>query len=147
MSIIVSSGQVSSGAVVSYNNMHVLNGGVANGTTVEILGSMYVSSGGGSDIFAFCDGWGNDTVEQLADGDVTLWFESGSLDNWDASTLTYTDGNSSVRVSGVTADKVSLKFGDDGSEQYASLAVRGAFADCSSEKIFEEQGKGILAVL
>ena len=103
--------------------------------------------GGGSDIFAFCDNWGVDTVEQLADGDVTLWFESGSLDNWDASTLTYTDGTSSVKVSGVIEDKISLKFGDDGSEQYVTLAVRGAFADCSSEKIFEEQGKGILAVL
>ena len=103
--------------------------------------------GGGEDIFTFCDNWGADTAEQLADGDVTLWFESGSLDNWDASTLTYTDGNSSVKVSGVTADKVSLKFGDDGSDLYASLAARGAFADFSSEKIFEERGNGILASL
>ena len=69
------------------------------------------------------------------------------LDNWDASTLTYTDGTSSVKVSGVAADKVSLKFGDDGSEQYALPAANGAFADHSSEKIFEDQGKGILAAL
>ena len=40
-----------------------------------------------------------------------------------------------------------VKFGDDGSEQYAALAGQGAFSDCSSEKIFEEQGKGILAAL
>lgn len=86
-------------------------------------------------------------MEQLADGDITLWFESGSLDNWDASVLTYTDGTSSVKVSGVTVDKVSLKFGDDGSELYASLAGQGTFMDHSSEKIFEAQGKGILAVL
>ena len=124
-----------------------LVGASGNDVLASGIGNDRMHGGGGSDIFAFCDGWGNDTVEQLADGDVTLWFESGSLDNWDASTLTYTDGTGSVKVSGVTADRVSLKFGDDGSEQFASLAVQGAFADFSSEKIFEEQGKGILAAL
>ena len=101
--------------------------------------------GGGNDIFAFCENWGNDTVEQLTGGEVTLWFESGSLDNWNASTLTYTDGSSSVTVKGVTADQVTLKFGNDGSEQYGTLSDSGAFADVSSEKIFEDKDKGMLA--
>ena len=108
-------------------------------------GSDSMHGGGGSDIFVFCGGWGADTVEQLADGDVTLWFDTGSSENWDASTLTYTDGNNSVEVSGVTADKVSLKFGDDGSELYAKLTQQGAFAEFSSEKIFEKRSVGVLA--
>ena len=70
---------------------------------------------------------------------------NGSQDNWDASTLTYTDGDNSVTVKGVTAEQVALKFGDDGSEQFATLSSSGAFAEFTSQKIFEEEGKGILA--
>ena len=86
-------------------------------------------------------------MEQLADGDVTLWFESGSSDNWDAFSLTYADGTGSVTVSGVTADRVSLKFGDDGSGEYDMLVALGTFASRSSEKIFEDRDKGVLAAL
>ena len=75
-----------------------------------------------------------------------MWFASGSMDNWDAATLTYADGENSVTVKGVTVDRVTLKFGDDGSAQYAALTPgRGAFAEFTSEKIFEEQGRGLLA--
>ena len=66
-------------------------------------------------------------------------------DNWDATQKIYTDGEYSVTVSGIEADKVTLKFGDDGSEKFDFLMAQGAFADCSSEKIFEEFGKGLLA--
>ena len=89
------------------------------------------------------EGWGADTVEQLAGGSVTLWFASGGMENWDAANLTYTDGDNSVTVSGVTA--VALKFGDDGSEQYANLAAMGAFDAFTSRKIFESAGSGLLA--
>ena len=91
------------------------------------------------------ENWGTDTVEQLAGGSVTLWFTSGSMENWNAETLTYTDGNNSVKVSCVTADKITLKFGDDGSDQFATLSSVGVFADFTSQKIFEESGKGLLA--
>ena len=111
------------------------------------IGNDRMHGGGGSDVFTFCDNWGTDEVEQLAGGKVTLWFSSGSLDNWDEATLTYTDGDNSVKVSGVTADKVTLKFGDDGSTQFASLTSMGAFFDATTERIFEESGKGILASL
>ncbi|MBQ7207534.1 MAG: hypothetical protein IJS01_07015 [Lentisphaeria bacterium] len=47
----------------------------------------------------------------------------------------------------MAADKVTLKFGDDGSEQFAALAGIGAFADVTCEKVFEKKGKGILATL
>ena len=110
-------------------------------------GNDRMHGGGGSDIFTFCSGWGADTVEQLAGGSVTLWFLDGSPDNWNESTLTYTDGENSMKVSGVTADKVTLKFGDDGSDQYAGLLARSAFADHTSERIFEEATAGFLAGL
>lgn len=112
------------------------------------IGNDSMHGGGGDDIFAFCDNWGKDTVEQLPDGTVTLWFKSGSIGNWNADTLTYTDGNNSVTVSGISAENVILKFGEsDDPEMFAKLTERGAFADFSSEKIFEKDGKGILAVL
>ena len=101
--------------------------------------------GGGDDVFAFGGDWGNDSVEQLADGKVTLWFENGSLDNWDASTLTYQDGDNSVKVNGITAENISLKFGDDGSQQYSKLLSDGAFDEFVSERIFENKNRGMLA--
>jgi len=111
------------------------------------IGNDRMHGGGGNDVFMFCGNWGADTVEQLASGTVTLWFASGSMENWNAETLTYTDGANSVTVSGVTADQITLKFGDDGSAQFAALSDMGAFDAFTSRKIFEESGKGILASL
>ena len=118
-------------------------GASKNDVIVGGIGNDRMHGGGGDDVFTFCDNWGVDTVEQLATGSVTLWFTSGSLENWDEETLTYTDGDNSVKVTGVS--EVTLKFGDDGSEQYAMLAQAGAFVDATTERIFEESGKGILA--
>ena len=111
------------------------------------IGNDRMHGGGGNDVFTFCDNWGADTVEQLAGGSVTLWFASGSLSNWNEALLIYTDGENSVQVSGVAADKITLKFGDDGSCMFAILSGMGAFADFTSERIFEESGKGVLASL
>ena len=104
---------------------------------------------GGSDTFAFCENWGVDTVEQLAEGSVTLWFASGDGSKWDASTLTYTDGDNSVTVKGVDADKVTLKFGADASEQYAELVSLGAFMEQTTAGIFDidDPEKRVLASL
>ena len=103
--------------------------------------------GGGKDIFAFGTDWGNDTVEQFADGQVTLWFADGDLSKWDSSTLTYTDGTSSVKVSGVAENQITLKFGGTGedAEQFAALSADGAFLDATSERIFENHVRGTLA--
>ena len=38
-----------------------------------------------------------------------------------------------------------LYIGVDASERYADLAARGAFAELTSENVFEGKGKGILA--
>lgn len=109
------------------------------------IGDDRLHGGGGNDTFTFCENWGTDTVEQLETGTVTLWFLSGSMENWDAETLTYSDGENSVTVSGVTADRITLKFGDDGFGQFAGLSAMGAFADFSSKRVFGESANGILA--
>jgi Ca2+-binding RTX toxin-like protein len=109
------------------------------------IGDDAMHGGGGSDIFTFCDNWGADTVEQLSAGLVTLWFASGDESHWDDATLTYTDGDNSVSVSGIVADKVTLKFGDDGSDLYRTLASGGSFAEFSSKRVFEEYAQGDLA--
>jgi len=131
-------GDAGNDRIVGASGNDVIAGGIGNDR---------MHGGGGNDVFTFCENWGVDNVEQLATGSVTLWFASGSQDNWNAETLIYTDGNNRVTVSGVTADKVTLKFGDDGSAQFASLTSVGAFFDATSERIFEESGKGILASL
>lgn len=122
-------------------------GASGNDVIASGIGNDRMHGGGGIDVFTFCDNWGTDTVEQLADGSVLLWFASGSEINWNAETLTYMDGDNSIKVSGVTADKITLKFGDDGSDQFATLTNMGAFFDATSERIFEEFGKGMLASL
>jgi hypothetical protein len=95
--------------------------------------------GGGSDTFCFGENWGRDSVEQLADGEVILWFETGSEDFWNAETMTYSDGTNRVTVDGVSADAVTLKFGE------IETAIAGAFDSFASEKIFEDQTKALLA--
>jgi hypothetical protein len=106
--------------------------------------------GGGNDVFTFCDNWGMDTVEQLETGKVTLWFASGSKDNWNADELMYDDGKNSVTVFGVSADQVTLKFGSDKSELYETLSLSGAFNGAISQRIFDltvepESNAGFLA--
>ena len=111
------------------------------------IGNDHMHGGGGNDIFTFGENWGTDTVEQLVSGSVMLWFASGDESKWNAATLTYTDGANSVKVSGIKADKITLKFGDDDSDQFAALSSVCAFADFTSQRLFEESGKGILASL
>ena len=120
--------------IVGASGNDVLAGGTGNDT---------LHGGGGEDIFAFGGEWGNDTVKQLADGKVTLWFKKGDDSKWNADKLTYTDGDNSVTVTGVS--DVTLKFGDDGSEQYQRLLAAGTFSDATSQRIFEERDKGMLA--
>ena len=122
-------GDAGNDRIVGGTDDDVISGGIGNDS---------LHGGGGNDIFCFGDAWGTDTVEQLAGGSVTLWFKSGSESNWDASTLTYTDGTNSVTVSGVSG--AVLKFGGDISE-----LPHGVFDTAVSEKIFEDQNKGMLS--
>lgn len=93
--------------------------------------------GGGNDVFCFCDDWGTDRIEQLVKGSVTLWFENGSIQNWNAQTQTYSDCNNRVTVIGT--NNIILQFGS------ISDAPAGAFDDAASEKIFEDKNKGFIA--
>ena len=108
-------------------------------------GNDSLHGGGGEDIFAFGKDWGQDTLEQLATGKVTLWFDKGSLDNWNADSLTYSDGDNSVQILGDAPAEVRLKFGNDDSQQYQDLLAAGAFDDFTSEKIFGDKNPGMLA--
>ena len=115
-------------------------GGSGKDVIIGGSGDDSMHGGGGNDTFTFGENWGYDTVEQLNGGEVTLWFESGSESNWDASTLTYSDGINSVQVIGVSAEDVTLKFGGD-----VSSLPAGCFEDAASEKIFEDYNKGMIA--
>ena len=106
-----------------------LVGGSGDDILIGGTGNDSLHGGGGADTFCFGADWGNDTVEQLAEGSVVLWFESGSEENWNAETLTYSDGTNSVRVSGCV--DVTLRFGAD------SELPAGAFATAASSKIFK----------
>ncbi|MBP1583662.1 MAG: hypothetical protein J6866_06885 [Victivallales bacterium] len=128
-------GDAGNDRIIGASNNDVIVGGEGNDA---------MHGGGGDDIFTFGNDWGNDTVEQLADGKVTLWFENGDLSNWNASTLTYSDGTNSVKVSGVAEANITLKFGDEGG-RYSELLAAGAFNAFSSEAIFEGANKGTLA--
>ena len=114
-----------------------LVGAAGNDVIIGGSGNDTMQGGGGDDIFFFGANWGVDTVQQLAGGRVTLHFENASESNWNAATLTYTDGVNSVTVSGVT--DVVLKFGE------TENAVDGAFSEAASQMIFEDKNKGMIA--
>ena len=93
------SGDDGSDSIAGGSGDDVIIGGAGNDT---------LHGGGGKDVFRFSGNWGEDTVEQLSGGSVTLWIEGGSASRWDASARTYTDGASRITVSGVV--HVSFKF-------------------------------------
>ena len=100
--------------------------------------SLYdIYGGDGSDTLWGGADWGNDTVEQLADGTVTLWFAEGPESSWNSETLTYSGGVNSVSVSGGVG--VTLRFGA------APELPAGAFESERSGRIFEDKDKGFFA--
>ena len=118
-------------------------GASGNDIIVGGSGDDSLHGGGGDDIFAFGGDWGNDTVEQCATGSVTLWFQEGDESKWNAQTLTYTDGDHSVKVTGVLLENISLIFGNDNGkavERHAELLAADAFDEFTSKKIFEDNG-------
>ncbi len=105
-------------------------GGAGNDFIIGGAGNDALHGGGGSDTFCFGANWGTDTVEQLANGKVILRFETGSMNNWNASTGVYSDGSNSVTVTG--SGDIELYFGT------ASTLPEDAFAPAASNKIFEQ---------
>jgi len=132
-------GDAGNDRIVGASGNDVIVGGIGNDT---------MHGGGGDDIFTFCENWGTDTVQQLESGTVTLWFVSGDESNWNAETLTYADGSNSVTVSGVAAERITLKFGEDEDGVFGSLYEEYAFEEFSTQRIFQAAGQsenGILA--
>ena len=113
-------------------NDHIV-GGNGDDWIIGGAGNDTMHGFGGSDTFFFGSNWGNDVVEQFSDGEVTLWFKTGSSNNWDVAALKYSDGlGNSVQVKGVIADNVTLKFGDA-----QSSAPAYAFDDSATKKVYE----------
>lgn len=128
-------GDAGDDVIIGSGNSDVIVGGSGNDT-------MY--NGGGSwidDTFVFCENWGNDTVVIGPDedgsyyGTVTLWFNSGSVANWDAENRVYRSGSNSVTVVGGENVSISLRFGNDGVD-YEDLVEAGAFEAESSKRIW-----------
>ncbi len=109
-------------------------GGNADDIIIGGTGSDVMHGGGGEDIYVFCKNFGKDTVEQLENGRVILWFESGSQAQWDEETLTYSHNGHSVTVKGVAAENIELKFGTDTTDLPAD-----AFASFASSMVFEQK--------
>ena len=128
-----------------------ISGGAGDDLIAGGAGDDALGGGGGNDTFTFGENWGNDIVSQAEGGTVTLWFASGDDSKWDSSTLTYADGDNSVTVSGIDADKVTLLFGGGKeADRFAELSAAGAFLGSSSEAVFETETartQGILASL
>ena len=123
--------------IVGASGKDLIVGGIGNDT---------MHGGGGDDVFTFCDNWGADTVEQLETGTVTLWFASESKGFWDETTLTYTDGENSVTVIGVTPDRITLNFGEDESGYYDYYSDLSAFDEYLMDRIFTKNDEeGLLA--
>ena len=128
-------GDAGNDRIVGASGNDIIAGGIGNDT---------MHGGGGDDIFAFGGDWGQDTVTQLAGGKVTLWFKEGDESKWNESTLTYSDGDKSVKVTGVAKEDVTLRFGNEDAN-YANLLAAGAFSEFTSEKVFEDKNRGMLA--
>ena len=140
------------------NGSNYLFGDAGNDRIVGAFGTDFIvggagndsmHGGGGRDVFTFGGNWGNDTVEQLNDeySRVMLWFAEGDHANWDASTLTYTDGTNSVTVKGVSSDQVEIYIGDEFPWDFEMMNELGVFADATSQKVFEDKNGGLLAAL
>jgi len=109
--------------------MLVMNNGTATNTNVKNFGTLYIYSGG----------TGINTI--LVSGGAEV--RNGGT----AISTTVGDNGNLYVSSGVAADRITLKFGDDKSDEFAALSGMGAFDAFTSRNIFEESGKGALASL
>ena len=118
-------------------------GGNYNDVIVGGIGNDTMFGGGGYDIFCFGGDWGNDTVVQLYDGTAILWFEDDNGE-WDELTRTYTAGENSVTFFG--EGSVFVLSGPQGDiDNFNDLYSLGCFSEVASDKIFDDDNKGILA--
>ena len=118
-------------------------------------GNDTLNGGGGNDVFTFGNDWGADVVTQLAGGSVTLWFAEPESMIRTAELAGNTlfmnaTGSSVVMVQGFSLADITVKYGDDGSDEFAALSASGAFLGSTADSVFETQAmrsRGILASL
>ena len=72
-------------------------GGSGNDTIIGGIGNDSLHGGGGNDTFIFSGDFGNDVIEQLSGGSITLTFDSGNV-KWNELANAYTDGTNSVTI-------------------------------------------------
>ena len=129
-------------------------GGSGDDVIAGGAGDDVLNGGGGDDLFAFGENWGDDVVSQLAGGSVTLWFMDAESNvsalelNGDV-IFRAAAGTSSVTVKNAALADLTVRFGDDGSAQFAQLSSAGAFLGSTADSIFEKQSaaSGVLASL
>ncbi len=117
-------------------------GASGNDIIVGGAGDDSMHGGGGNDFFCFGGNWGDDIIEQLEGGTVTLCFEEEVDLTFTAqgNDTLVTCGDNTILVKNMTLTEDNCRFGD------AGLASLGAFADATSYQIFESKDKpGILA--
>ena len=119
-----------------------LIGGANNDVIVGGSGDDRMHGGGGEDIFCFGGNFGTDTIEQLADGKVIVWF--GDLKSTDV-TISYSGKDTILTASTgkITAKNLhltqgDLRFGATGFEdKFAELSAQGAFSEATSQQTWE----------
>lgn len=118
-SLSVSSGGMANNTTVNGGGyIDVFRDGTADGTTVNSRGTIFIHSGGTASEIIISSGGSvfftiaSDTYIQGNSNGSTFEIKTPYY------SLTYQDGENSVKVSGVAAENISPKFGDDGSEQY-----------------------------
>ena len=102
-------------------------GGSNDDVIVGGLGNDALNGNGGVDIFCFAAGWGEDTIQQTADGRAILWFADG-LDVVQDGRI-FSCGENVVTLCDGVEFEVRVGSGVDGAhaQQYASLCALGAF--------------------
>ncbi len=129
-------------------------GGKGNDLIAGGSGNDSMHGGGGKDVFFFCNDWGNDTVEQLTGGKVTLCFEQDTfyLDiQYDkAIGTTISDGTNTILVKKmkITQDNIISRYDLDTavSDYYNELGVFSAGSTCAiyeTEKDYDNPASGL----
>ena len=88
-------------------------------------GNDTMNGGGGNDEFYFSGDWGTDSIKQQKKGSVTLYIENGSINQWDAEKLTYTDGDNIITITGCS--NVTLNFGSSAEWSFSATEHSSVF--------------------
>ena len=131
--------------IVGGKGNDIISGGSGNDT---------MHGGGGNDKFFFGSGWGEDTIEQLTGGKVTLCFDSSiysgyvelQYDSATGTTVTY--GNNSILVKKMKLTEADLVFSytAEQAENYDALGVFEGSSTCAIyeiEKDYDNPSSGL----